>query len=513
MGFRSKLAAFAGRAARWGGETFMHRAAGNIPGAIALKIDPLVLTDLARQVDPVIVVSGTNGKTTTTNLIADCLATSGRPLVCNREGNNLQSGVVTALLVGPEKGNVREAGASSTPKASPDSQTAVGAAVSAKPIVCFECDELYTKFVLPRVKPRYFMLLNLFRDQLDRFGEIDRIQDVIAEALLKTPETIFIYNGDDPLCAAIADRVSNRSFAFGIKGDLGLSADRVSDSRFCQKCGGVLEYEYVHYDKLGAYRCKECGWGRPELKFAAENVRATDEGFVFDIDGHEVRTGQTGVYMVYNVLAAYAASKMSFLVEYDGFQKSVLAYRPTNGRLQVFDFGERSVMTNLAKNPTGFNQNIRIVLQEQGRVLALFVNDNDPDGHDVSWFWDIDFENWAHIEGLKAFVGGSRANDMQVRLKYAGIKAQIVDNVAQVMEATCAEDGRAYIIANYTALPEVRRELEKLHAEWESTGNIPWSEQVSNSVQDSQSDKAQNIVQDSNINEVSKGNQVSKEGN
>lgn len=500
MGFRSKLAAFAGRAARWGGETFMHRAAGNIPGAIALKIDPLVLTDLACQVEPVIVVSGTNGKTTTTNLIADCLATSGRPLVCNREGNNLQSGVVTALLVGPEASKGVDAAHGS-------------AASSATPIACFECDELYTKFVLPRVKPHYFMLLNLFRDQLDRFGEIDRIQDVIAEALRNTPNTVFVYNGDDPLCAAIADRVPNQSIAFGIEGDLGLSADRVSDSRFCQKCGGVLEYEYVHYDKLGAYRCKECGWGRPELKFAAENVRATDEGFVFDIDGREVRTGQTGVYMVYNVLAAYSASKLSSLVKYDGFQKSVLAYQPTNGRLQVFDFGERSVMTNLAKNPTGFNQNIRIVLQEQGRVLALFVNDNDPDGHDVSWFWDIDFENWAHIEGLRAFVGGSRANDMQVRLKYAGIKAQIVENVAQVMEATSAEDGRAYIIANYTALPEVRRELEGLHAQWESTGKIPWSEQNSDSKQGTQSFNAQNTAQASNINEVSKGNQVSKEVN
>lgn len=524
MGFRSKLAAFAGRAARWGGETFMHRAAGNIPGAIALKIDPLVLTDLARQVDPVIVVSGTNGKTTTTNLIADCLATSGMPLVCNREGNNLQSGVVTALLVGPQPTRPQGSKASNeagSPQESGENGAALAAgsvsgadakvaeaASTATPIACFECDELYTKFVLPRVKPRYFMLLNLFRDQLDRFGEIDRIQDVIAEALLKTPETIFIYNGDDPLCAAIADRVSNRSFAFGIKGDLGLSADRVSDSRFCQKCGGVLEYEYVHYDKLGAYRCKECGWGRPELKFAAENVRATDEGFVFDIDGHEVRTGQTGVYMVYNVLAAYAASKMSFLVEYDGFQKSVLAYRPTNGRLQVFDFGERSAMTNLAKNPTGFNQNIRIVLQEQGRVLALFVNDNDPDGHDVSWFWDIDFENWAHIEGLKAFVGGSRANDMQVRLKYAGIKAQIVENVAQVMEATCADDGRAYIIANYTALPEVRRELERLHAEWESSGKIPWGNKVAKSNEVSKGNSASSRNEDADGNQACQSKQV-----
>lgn len=495
MGIRAKLAAFAGRAARWGGETFMHRAAGNMPGAIALRIDPLVLTDLAKSVDPIVVVSGTNGKTTTTNLVADCLATSGKPLVCNREGNNLQAGVVTALLVGPEEACGRGGAAASSKDAAAAASVQSDTASSAvsgpsKPIACFECDELYTRYVLPRVKPRYFMLLNLFRDQLDRFGEIDRIQEVIVEALSKTPQTVFVYNGDDPLCAAIADRVSNRSVAFGIDGDLGLSADRVSDSRFCQKCGGVLEYEYVHYDKLGSYRCASCGWSRPDLDFAARNVRATEDGFVFDIDDRTVETAQTGVYMVYNVLAAYAISKLSELVAFGGFQDRVRAYRPTNGRLQVFEFGERSVMTNLAKNPTGFNQNIRIVLQEQGRVLALFVNDNDPDGHDVSWFWDIDFENWAEIEGLKAFVGGSRANDMQVRLKYAGIKASIVNDVAEVLSLADAADGRAYIIANYTALPDVRRDLEKMHAAWEATGVLPWAGRVAGSSSEAVSDGA-----------------------
>lgn len=454
MAIRASLAAAAGRAARWGGETFMHRAAGNIPGAIALKVAPNVLSDLAEGVDTVAVISGTNGKTTTTNLVADCLASSGLPLVCNREGNNLEAGVVTALLVGPAHAEDAEGAAAS----------AGASDASRKPIACFECDELYTRLVLPRVQPRYFMLLNLFRDQLDRFGEIDRIQEVIAAALAQTPETTFVYNGDDPLCAAIADRVPNASMAFGIEGDLGLSADRISDSRFCQKCGGVLEYDYVHYDKLGAYRCADCGWQRPPLDFAARNVRAEADGFVFDIDGREVRTGQTGVYMVYNVLAAYAISKLSELVKFDSFQKKVLVYRPTNGRLQTFELGRRSVMTNLAKNPTGFNQNIRIVLNEGGRVLALFVNDNDADGHDVSWFWDIDFENWSSIEGLKAFVGGSRANDMQVRLKYAGIEASIVENVADVLARTTAEDGKVYIIANYTALPAVRAELEKMEA-------------------------------------------------
>lgn len=454
MGFRSSLAASIGKGARWAGETFMHRSAGNLPGAIAMKAAPAVLADLALLADNIAVVSGTNGKTTTTNLSADCLASSGRALYCNRDGNNLESGIVTAFLVEPERGKG-------------ESKAAVrgsveGAAFRHKPVSCFECDEMYTRYVLPRVKPRYFVLLNLFRDQLDRVGEIDHVQDVIAAALEGSPETTFIYNGDDPLCASIADRVSNSSMAFGIDCDMKLDADRISDSRFCQKCGAALEYDYVHYGQLGAYRCPSCGWGRPELAFRAQNVRMLDGAFAFDIDGRTVRTGQTGVYMIYNTLAAYALSTASGIVSFEGFQRAVDEYRPGNGRLQTFRLGARSVMTNLAKNPTGFNQNIRIVLNEGGRVLALFVNDEEADGCDVSWFWDIDFERWAQIEGLKAFVGGTRANDMQVRLKYAGIDATLVETVADVLAATDESDGKVYAIANYTALPPVRRELEGL---------------------------------------------------
>ena len=153
MGIRAAAAVALGRAARWGGETFMHRSAGNIPGAMALKVDPMVLVDLAKKVNPVAVISGTNGKTTTTNLVADCLQTAGVPLYCNREGNNLQSGIVTSLMLAPDTSKVVDA-----------------ANAAQAPVGCFECDEMYTKYVLPRLRPHYFMLLNLFRDQLDRFG-------------------------------------------------------------------------------------------------------------------------------------------------------------------------------------------------------------------------------------------------------------------------------------------------------------------------------------------------------
>lgn len=445
MRLRSSFAAFMGRSARWAGLTFMHRAAGNIPGSIALRLDRDVLAGLTESTEVVSVVAGTNGKTTTNNLIADCLATGGRPLHCNREGNNLESGVVTSMLVKPVR---------------------VGAAAESDvPIATFECDEMYTRFVVPKARPRFFLLLNLFRDQLDRFGEIDHIQDVVAGALASSPETVFVYNGDDPLCAGIAERIGNPKVAFGISSDLGLAADRISESRFCQSCGAQLDYDYIHYGQLGSYRCPQCGWKRPDLRFEAKNVRFDAGELVFDIDGRQVRTGQTGTYMLYNVLAAYAVSMLSGLVSFEGFQRAVGAYHPENGRLQTYELGNRTLMTNLAKNPTGFNQNIGIVLAERGRVLALFVNDNDPDGRDVSWFFDIDFERWSKIEGLKAFVGGSRAHDMQVRLKYAGIDARVVSDVRDVLDATSPEDGKVYIIANYTALPEVRRQIDAIAAD------------------------------------------------
>ena len=446
MGIRASFAAFLGRSAGWAAETFFRRKAGHLPGAIALKADPDVLRTLAQQVDPVMVISGTNGKTTTNGLVADCLATSGIPLVCNREGNNLQGGVVAAILA-------RHDYSQATPEG------------SKLPHVCaFECDELYTRFVLPRVKPRFFMLLNLFRDQLDRFGDIDRIQDTIAQALAKTPDTVFVYNGDDPLCVAIAQRVPNKSVAFGIKDSLGEEADEAGEGNFCQHCGSAMGYDFVHYGHLGAFRCPGCGFARPELAFAAENVRRTDDGFEFSVDGQLIRTGQSGLYMVYNTLAVYVICKLSGLVGFEDFQQRVLAYQPTNGRLQNFQLGNRRVMTNLAKNPVGFNQNVRIALQEEGKVLALFVNDEEGDGLDVSWYWEVDFERLLQIPDLKVFVGGARANDMQVRLKYAGINAQLVKTAQDVLDATDSEDGKVFVIANYTALPIVRKELEAIQA-------------------------------------------------
>ena len=389
-------------------------------------------------------VTGTNGKTTTTGLAADALAAGGGRVACNRAGNNMESGIASALV--ESRGERPRVG-------------------------CFECDELYTVRVLPRLRPRALVLLNLFRDQLDRYGEIDHTQDVIAEALRRSPQTAIAYNADDPLCASIAARVENEGVPFGIDEPTGLEADRISDSRFCAQCNAPLDYEYVHYGQLGKYHCPACGWERPALAFAAVNVNLTCGGYEFDVEDrrretvvrHHVRTRYNGLYMVYNVMAALVACLLGG-GDASGFQAVLDAYEPASGRGKTYELGNGlSVVSNLAKNPTGFNRMIQQVRADEGRYLALFLNDNDADGHDVSWIWDIDLERLRSLPDLRCVcVGGTRREDMAVRVKYAelGCPIELIDDVEDALRHVDAGE-RLHAIANYTAFPPVVSDLER----------------------------------------------------
>ena len=446
MKLRVTLARLAAASAHWGTTRLLHRGGGNVPGAVALRVDPNVIAELAGSLSPRLVVTGTNGKTTTTGLLADALRGPGRNVVCNRAGNNMESGIAAALVLAGEKDGGRAG--------------------------CFECDELYTVRVLPALRPDALVLLNLFRDQLDRYGEIDHTQDVIAEALRRSPETALVFNADDPLCAAIADRVDNPGLPFGIDEPTDLEADRISDSRFCARCNTGLEYDYVHYGQLGRYRCPACGWERPALAFAAVNVQLTCSGFEFDVEDrrgaevvrHHVRTRYSGLYMVYNVTAALAGC-LAAGGDAARFQEVLDAYEPASGRGKVFSLdGGREVVSNLAKNPTGFNRMIQQARAEDGRYLALFLNDNDADGHDVSWIWDIDLERLRDLSDLRLVcVGGTRREDMAVRVKYAelGAPIELVDDVESAV-ALLPEGERLHVIANYTAFPPVVADLERL---------------------------------------------------
>lgn len=450
MSVRSSFATSAAGLARWGLRSVLHRNGGVLPGAVAMKIDPELLGALGRMLDKSVVVTGTNGKTTTTNLITDAVAASGAITVCNRAGNNMEPGIVGALL--ESHGRIKHQGDTAR-------------------IGVFECDELYTARVLPKLKPRFFVLLNLFRDQLDRCGEIDHTQDVIVQALESSRFTTLIFNADDPLCAAIADRVPNPAIPFGLTEATGTETTRISESRFCPKCGTPLDYAFVQYGQLGSYACPECGWSRPELARSVSRVALTPKGYSFDATGKNeqvthIDTSYNGLYMVYNVAAAFfAAQQLGARAEQ--FQHVLDAYVPAGGRMASWDVAGRKVVSNLAKNPVGFDRQIQQIKTAGGTLAAFFLNDNDADGHDVSWIWDVDFERIADTPGLVAFAGGTRAHDMQVRLKYAGIEAQIIGSIAPALAAVAQKniDEPFYAVANYTAFPALVKELEKLQAQ------------------------------------------------
>lgn len=448
MSLRFSLAKAASAVSTWGLRHVAHRPAANLPGKIALKIDPSLLDELrGKCTQGSVITVGTNGKTSTNNLLADAFEASGRTIICNRTGANLAAGISSALLQQPA------------------AQWGV-----------FECDELWLAHVLPHLRSNYVLLLNLFRDQLDRCGEIDRIQTSIAGALTASPDTVLVYNADDPLCARIADEVPNRTVAFGLSESMGLAQNTVTDAQMCQKCDGMVRYHYRQYGQLGDYFCDQCDFARPTLDFAGRDIAIGPAGVTMEVCGpagcEAVHTPQPTPYAAYNLVASYALCREVGIPTAD-FQRAQDAFNPRNGRLQRYRLGGRDVLLNLAKNPTGFNQNLKIVEADRGpKMVAFFINDQVADGRDISWIWDIDFEELAGQPDTVVFAGGSRAHDLAVRLKYAGIEAAVVENIedafARLGALTAAgvlpADAAVYAIANYTALPPVHAALNAMEA-------------------------------------------------
>lgn len=448
MGVGKPIAVGLGRFTHWGLRTIAHRPASQLPGRVALALDPNVIADLAHKLRKgSIVVCGTNGKTTTNNVLASAIEATGAKVLCNRAGANMAAGVAAALLPG---------------------RWADWAVM--------EADELSTKHILPALKPTYLVLLNLFRDQLDRSGEIDHVQDTIVEALAASPQTTLLACGDDPLCMGIAMRARNagtRVLTFGMGEDLGLAPDRVPEARFCQVCGAELAYDYRCYAQLGAFRCPNGDFARPQLDYAATHVTVDRSGVSFTVKGVQIPAGTRvdasfgGVYMVYNLLAAFAAASLAGC-DGSAFQRVIDDYHPDNGRLQHFAVDGREVVLNLAKNPTGFNQNISLLLQDDRPKAVYFViNDDFNDGKDISWIWDVDFERLAEVSEqgqLQALAGGSRANDVQVRMKYAGVcsAAPCVQTVAEALAnvGELPKECPLYVLCNYSALWPAKAELE-----------------------------------------------------
>jgi len=385
-----------------------------------------------------IVVSGTNGKTTTTRLLSALLTAAGRRVVHNRAGANLMSGVATALLDG-------------------------GGDVG-----LFEVDEATVPAAIHELRPRLVVCLNLFRDQLDRYGELNTLASRWASALADLPaDALALFNADDPLIANLGSGLRCRMSYFGLDSpNQQLPAmQHAADSIYCPRCASLLAFDGVYYGHLGRYHCPGCGWRRPERDYSARDVQLTAHGpSHFRLQNACLETALPGLYNVYNVVAA-ASAGLSLGLKPELVQAVVKDFAGAFGRTELVDIGGKRLRLLLAKNPVGFNEVIRTLLLDPGPLhLYLALNDRIADGQDVSWIWDVDFELLAGRAAI-VLVGGDRAEDLAVRLKYAGLPAgqlQLMrDHGSAVREllSQTPDGATAYVVPTYTAMLDLRRAL------------------------------------------------------
>ena len=382
----------------------LHLGAGATwPGEIALMLRPNIAKDLVTNLRKgVILVAGTNGKTTTSLMIKKILEDNGNETVHNASGANLLNGIVSALIQKPH------------------ADWGV-----------FEVDENSLPIVLQYIHPEIIVLLNLFRDQLDRYGEVDVIVEKWEKAL-KNLKTTYILNADDPGIAYLGKKVKGKLYYFGVndKKHFLKNVEHATDSTFCLNCGGRLTYEGIYYSHIGIWRCERCGFMRPKP------------------DVSEVTSPLPGLYNQYNALAAITTVKALGIDKPD-----ISGFMPAFGRQEEFEFDGKQVKIFLSKNPAGFNASLRTVLEMNSKNLLFILNDRIPDGRDVSWIWDVDFETIP--KGKNIFVAGDRVYDLALRLQYAEKKPIVISSVYEALN----KSETLFILPTYSAMLDVRKAL------------------------------------------------------
>jgi lipid II isoglutaminyl synthase (glutamine-hydrolysing) len=410
------------------------------PGRLLLKVSPSALARMSSELEGgSVLVSATNGKTTTAAMIAAALERSGRPLVHNRAGSNMSWGVATALLdAGRERGQLG----------------------------LFEVDEAWLPAVARDVKPRLLLLSNLFRDQLDRYGELELLADRWAQLVGELDgRARFVLNADDPLVADLGRERSGVTY-FGVEDDSQAlpGMQHAADSKHCRNCGHAYEYEAIYLGHLGRYRCPNCGRKRPEPQVAATEVRLEGmDGSRFTLRTPQgelaLRIPLPGLYNVYNAVAA-AATVLELGVPLATLGEALEGFAGAFGRVETIPIDGRQLSILLIKNPAGANEVLRTLTLEDGDLdLWIALNDNIADGRDISWIWDADFEVLAG-RVRQVTCSGTRAEEMALRLKYAGIETglQVERDLSASLDSAVrnAAGERVYALPTYTALLELR---------------------------------------------------------
>ncbi|HEY1275908.1 MAG TPA: MurT ligase domain-containing protein [Thermoleophilaceae bacterium] len=415
------------------------------PGRLLLRLSPNALERMSEGLeDGAVLLSATNGKTTTAAMIAAALERDGRTIVHNRAGSNMSWGVATALL---------------------DAGRAPGQ------LGLFEVDEAWLPSVAHAVRPRLYLLSNLFRDQLDRYGELELLADRWAELVAdEGGRAGFVLNADDPLVADLG-RGRQGVIYFGLEDDSQTlpALQHAADSKHCRNCGTPYVYDAVYMGHMGRYHCPNCGRERPAPQVAATRVELDGmSGSRIELETPagraSVRLPLPGVYNAYNAIAA-AATALELGVPLDTVCAALEGFSAAFGRVETIAMDGRDVSILLVKNPAGANEVLRtLTLEDEGLDLWLALNDRIADGRDVSWIWDADFELLAG-RVRRATCSGTRAEEMALRLEYAGIDAEIaVDrDLGRSLDSAVAGAGseRVYALPTYTALLDLRDELAR----------------------------------------------------
>jgi len=424
------------------------RGGTSLPGKVLMRLEPHAIGRLSSRLqNGSAVISATNGKTTTAAMVAAVLERGGTRLVHNRAGANMAGGVASALLQASRRGT-RLAGDTGL----------------------FEVDEFWLGQVVDELRPRALLLANLFRDQLDRYGELDTIADRWADVCARTTADL-VLNADDPTVADLGrarggDAADPSVSFFGVEDDsVALhEMQHAADAKHCRRCGAPYRYDAVYLGHLGRYHCDNCGARRPEPGVAATDVvleGVSGARFTLRTPAGErpIVLPLPGLYNVYNALAA-AALSLALGASLDDIAAGLHAVSPAFGRAETVHVGGRDLSILLVKNPAGANEVLRtLALEPAEHDLLAILNDQIADGRDVSWVWDADFEVLAgrvrHVT-----CSGTRAAEMALRLKYAGVPTERIEVATALDEgldrALRHGDGRLFALPTYTAMLGLR---------------------------------------------------------
>ncbi len=411
---------------------------GSLPGQLGLMMDKDFIRrfHMPRQV---ILVTGTNGKTTTSNLIAESLRRCGLTVLNNHRGDNLNVGIASLLASGSDLSyNIK-----------------ADAAV-------IEVDELTLYRQFEALHPTGLVVNNFFRDQLDRAGEMETIIRKIIEVTENFEGDLYL-NGDDPNVLRIADHAKKARihlFSVARMDESTVTTNEASEGKFCPRCGRELKYSYYQYSHIGRFSCPHDHFGEIEPDILVEDIDYQRR--TFKADGKVYHSYINAIYAVYNCAAVLCVMK-NLGLDTAGADDVFAHYRLKEGRNEVFELKQPCVI-DLIKNPTGANEVMKEILAREGQKnICIFLNDNDQDGHDISWIWDAHFERLDDPQVERIICSGTRAYDMALRLKYEGLedRVMVIEDSTQAIHALNEMNMQSFVMCTYTALHATRAILKK----------------------------------------------------